>query len=67
MLVSLTELRTCAIYGVGRRERDHSDAERSQHVKQIHELQEHFQEKERQILDLQDQVCVTRVSEYFHN
>ncbi|KAG2701362.1 hypothetical protein I3843_06G037200 [Carya illinoinensis] len=38
-----------------RRERDHSEAERAQHIKQIHDLQEHFQEKERQIFELQDQ------------
>ncbi|KAF5442664.1 hypothetical protein F2P56_035298 [Juglans regia] len=38
-----------------RRERDHSEAERAQHIKQIHDLQEHFQEKERQLIELQDQ------------
>ncbi|XP_050236547.1 uncharacterized protein LOC126686516 isoform X2 [Mercurialis annua] len=37
------------------RERDHSEAERGQHMQQIHDLQEHIQEKERQILELQDQ------------
>lgn len=40
-----------------RRERDNSEAERTQHLKQIHDLQEHIQEKERQLLELQDQVC----------
>ncbi|XP_075513310.1 uncharacterized protein LOC142548709 isoform X1 [Primulina tabacum] len=38
-----------------RRERDNSEVERVQHIKQIHDLQEHFQEKERQVLELQDQ------------
>ncbi|KAK6262554.1 hypothetical protein QUC31_008370 [Theobroma cacao] len=38
-----------------RRERDHSEAERAQHIKQIHDLQEHVQEKERQLIELQEQ------------
>ncbi|XP_057463872.1 LOW QUALITY PROTEIN: uncharacterized protein LOC130753729 [Actinidia eriantha] len=38
-----------------RRERDNTEAERAQHVKQIHDFQEHFQEKERQLLELQEQ------------
>ncbi|KAE8725354.1 GRF1-interacting factor 3 [Hibiscus syriacus] len=38
-----------------RRERDHSEAERAQHLKQIHDLQEHIQEKERQLTELQEQ------------
>ncbi|KAJ8760801.1 hypothetical protein K2173_021839 [Erythroxylum novogranatense] len=38
-----------------RRERDHTDAERAQHIQQIDDLQEHIQEKERQILELQEQ------------
>ncbi|XVF12744.1 hypothetical protein REPUB_Repub08aG0145900 [Reevesia pubescens] len=38
-----------------RRERDHSEAERAQHIKQIHDLQEHAQEKERQLIELQEQ------------
>ncbi|XP_059304473.1 uncharacterized protein LOC132056342 isoform X5 [Lycium ferocissimum] len=38
-----------------RRERDNSEAERAQHIKQIHELQEHIQEKERQFMELQEQ------------
>ncbi|KAL5737025.1 hypothetical protein ACOSQ2_031813 [Xanthoceras sorbifolium] len=38
-----------------RRERDHSEAERAQHIKQMHDLQEHIQEKERQLIDLQEQ------------
>lgn len=41
-----------------RRERDHSEAERAQHIKQIRDLQEHLQEKERQLIDLQEQVCI---------
>ncbi|KAG6714315.1 hypothetical protein I3842_05G198000 [Carya illinoinensis] len=38
-----------------RRERDHFEAERAQHIKQIHDLQEHIQEKDRQLIELQDQ------------
>ncbi|XP_020236764.1 uncharacterized protein LOC109816249 isoform X2 [Cajanus cajan] len=38
-----------------RMERDHSEAERAQHIKQIHDLQEHIQEKDRQLIDLQEQ------------
>ncbi|XP_010940952.1 uncharacterized protein [Elaeis guineensis] len=38
-----------------RRERDNSEAERAQHVKQIHDLQQHIQEKENQLLALQEQ------------
>ncbi|EEF42783.1 conserved hypothetical protein [Ricinus communis] len=38
-----------------RRERDHSEAERAQHIQKIRDLQEHIQEKERQILELQEQ------------
>ncbi|GMI96290.1 hypothetical protein like AT5G53620 [Hibiscus trionum] len=38
-----------------RRELDHSEAERAQHLKQIHELQEHVQEKERRLIELQEQ------------
>ncbi|KAK4793770.1 hypothetical protein SAY86_024205 [Trapa natans] len=38
-----------------RRERDHSEAERLQHIKQIHDLQEHLQDKERQLIKMQDQ------------
>ncbi|XP_023533442.1 uncharacterized protein LOC111795329 isoform X3 [Cucurbita pepo subsp. pepo] len=38
-----------------RRERDHSEAERAQQMKQMHELQEHIHEKERQFLELQEQ------------
>ena len=37
-------------------ERDHSEAERAQHIKQIHDLQEHIQEKDRQLIELQEQV-----------
>ena len=39
-----------------RRERDNSEAERAQHLKQIHELQEHLREKESQFLALEEQV-----------
>ncbi|RAL39802.1 hypothetical protein DM860_013003 [Cuscuta australis] len=38
-----------------RRDRDNSEAERVQNIKQIHELQEHIQEKERQFMELQEQ------------
>uniref|UniRef100_A0A5B7B017 DUF7725 domain-containing protein n=1 Tax=Davidia involucrata TaxID=16924 RepID=A0A5B7B017_DAVIN len=38
-----------------RREHDNSEAERGQHLKQIHDLQEHIQEKERQFMELQEQ------------
>ncbi|TYI11550.1 hypothetical protein ES332_A09G215100v1 [Gossypium tomentosum] len=38
-----------------RRERDHSEAERARHLKQIHDLQEHVEEKERQLMELQEQ------------
>ncbi|XP_052116307.1 uncharacterized protein LOC110280268 [Arachis duranensis] len=38
-----------------RRERDHSEVERAQHMKQIHDLQEHIQEKDRQLIELQEQ------------
>ncbi|CAH2070076.1 unnamed protein product [Thlaspi arvense] len=38
-----------------RRERDQSEAERSQNIHQISELQEHIQEKERQFTELQEQ------------
>ncbi|KAJ4952906.1 hypothetical protein NE237_029738 [Protea cynaroides] len=38
-----------------RRERDNSEAERTQHFKQIHELKEHIQEKDRQLLELEEQ------------
>ncbi|XP_047322397.1 uncharacterized protein LOC124926248 isoform X2 [Impatiens glandulifera] len=38
-----------------RREHDNTEAERTQHLKQIHELQEHLQDKERQFLELQEQ------------
>lgn len=38
-----------------RRERDNIEAERAHHMKQIHDLQEHIQEKDRQLLELQEQ------------
>ena len=47
-----------------RRERDHSEAERAQHIKQIHDLQEHVQEKERQLIELQEQVYCLNHSYY---
>ncbi|KAL8124001.1 hypothetical protein AgCh_011850 [Apium graveolens] len=37
------------------RERDTSEAERAQHVKQIYDFQDHMQEKERQFMELQEQ------------
>ncbi|KAI3519418.1 hypothetical protein L1887_08511 [Cichorium endivia] len=45
-----------------RRERDSSEAERSQHVKKIHELQEHIQEKEQQLIEMQEQHRVAQES-----
>lgn len=41
-----------------RREHDHSEAERAQHIQQIHDLQEHIQEKDRQLIELREQVCL---------
>ncbi|KAJ6764664.1 hypothetical protein OIU74_023531 [Salix koriyanagi] len=38
-----------------RREHDHSEAERAQHIQQLHDVQEHIQDKERQIQELQEQ------------
>ncbi|XP_042057436.1 uncharacterized protein LOC121801993 isoform X1 [Salvia splendens] len=38
-----------------RRERDSSEAERLQHINQIRELQEHIQEKDRLVMELQEQ------------
>ncbi|KAE8804918.1 hypothetical protein D1007_18932 [Hordeum vulgare] len=38
-----------------RRELDNSEAERAQHLKQIHDLQEHLREKESQYLALEEQ------------
>ncbi|XAR71589.1 hypothetical protein NMG60_11017939 [Bertholletia excelsa] len=38
-----------------RRERDNSEAERAQHLKKIHDLQDHIQDKERQFIELQEQ------------
>ncbi|ONI25733.1 hypothetical protein PRUPE_2G317300 [Prunus persica] len=37
------------------REHDHSEAERAQHIQQIHDLQEHIQEKDRQLIELREQ------------
>lgn len=41
-----------------RREREHSEAERSQNMHKISELQEHIQEKESQLSELKEQVSV---------
>ncbi|XP_071725249.1 uncharacterized protein [Rutidosis leptorrhynchoides] len=38
-----------------RRERDHSEVERAQNMKQIQDLQAHIQEKEQQLMELQEQ------------
>lgn len=38
-----------------RRERDNSEAEKGHHLKQIHDLQDHIQEKDRQFIELQEQ------------
>ncbi|KAK4743449.1 hypothetical protein SAY87_001450 [Trapa incisa] len=43
-----------------RRELDHSEVERLQHIKQIHDLQEHLQDKERQLIEMQDQHRVSQ-------
>ncbi|KAG6752619.1 hypothetical protein POTOM_042641 [Populus tomentosa] len=47
-----------------RREHDHSEAERAQHMQQLHDLQEHFQDKERQFLELQEQHRVDQETIY---
>lgn len=38
-----------------RRDHDNIEAERAHHIKQIHDLQEHIQEKDRQLIELQEQ------------
>ncbi|XP_042504946.1 uncharacterized protein LOC122081762 isoform X2 [Macadamia integrifolia] len=43
-----------------RRERDNSEVERAQHLKQMHELKEHIQEKDRQLLEWEEQNRVTQ-------
>jgi hypothetical protein len=48
-----------------RRERDNAEAERAQHLKQIHEFQEHIQDKERQFMELQDQNRISQESIMF--
>ncbi|KAL6972158.1 hypothetical protein U1Q18_031846 [Sarracenia purpurea var. burkii] len=48
-----------------RRDRDNSEAERAQHLKQIHDLQEHIQDKERQFLELQEQHRVAQEAVLF--
>lgn len=45
-----------------RRERDNSEAERGQHLKQIHDLQEHLREKESQFIALEEQVFFDKPS-----
>ncbi|XP_074583629.1 uncharacterized protein LOC141839712 isoform X4 [Curcuma longa] len=47
------------------RERDNSEAERAQHLSQIHDFQELIQEKEGQILALQEQHRVAQESIHF--
>ncbi|KAJ4881158.1 ClpP/crotonase-like domain protein [Raphanus sativus] len=54
------QIRTDTIFSS--RERDHSDAERSQNIHKLSELQEHFQEKERQYAELQEQLPPRSVS-----
>lgn len=39
-----------------RRELDNSEADRAQHIKKIHDLQEHIQEKDQQLIEMQEQV-----------
>lgn len=48
-----------------RRERDNTEAERAQHIKQIHDLQEHIQEKDRQFIELQEQHRVAQETVLF--
>ncbi|KAL8095660.1 uncharacterized protein LOC141689790 isoform X4 [Apium graveolens] len=48
-----------------RRERDNLEAERAQHLKQIHDFQEHIQEKERQLMELQEQHRVVQETVIF--
>ncbi|CAI9772032.1 unnamed protein product [Fraxinus pennsylvanica] len=38
-----------------RRERDNSEAEKAQHIEQIHDLQEHIQDQEQRFMELQEQ------------
>lgn len=46
------------VFNMCRRERDNSEAERAQHLKQIHDMQERFREKERQLLSMEEQVRI---------
>ncbi|KAG6417355.1 hypothetical protein SASPL_119509 [Salvia splendens] len=46
-------------------ERDNVEADRAQHIKQIHDLQEHIQEKERQFLELQEQHRIAQETAIF--
>ncbi|XP_063935508.1 uncharacterized protein LOC108227634 isoform X2 [Daucus carota subsp. sativus] len=48
-----------------RRERDNSEAERAQHLKQIHDFQEHIQEKEQLLMELQEQQRVAQETVIF--
>lgn len=50
-----------------RRELDNSEAERAQHLSQIRDLQEHIQEKESQILALQEEVDASILFPIFLN
>nr|TKS17263.1 uncharacterized protein D5086_0000013470 [Populus alba] len=43
------ELQQLGLSSELKRERDHSEAERAQHIQQLRDLQEHIQDKERQI------------------
>ncbi|KAL1544430.1 hypothetical protein AAHA92_21282 [Salvia divinorum] len=49
------------------RERDNVETERAQHIKQIHDLQEHIQEKERQFLELQEQNRIAQENVIFND
>lgn len=49
-----------------RRERDNTEVERAQHLSQIHDFQELIQEKEGQILALQEQVYALRLSLFIY-
>ncbi|KAL2457728.1 DNA-MISMATCH-REPAIR-2 domain-containing protein [Abeliophyllum distichum] len=48
-----------------RREMDNSEAERVHHIKQIHDLQEHIQEKERQFIELQEEHRIAQEAIHF--
>lgn len=48
----------CKLIIFYRRERDNSEAERAQLLKQIRDLQEHIQEKDNQFIALEEQVHI---------